>query len=98
MFGPIDMDPIYPSPLSRLERLPPSFPTEGAVRIELDDGFPVFRASARVQERVEALVDRQREGELCGERVETVPTPFSDRGARSRRRASGLRAIGSEVR
>lgn len=51
-------------PLPRFERLPSSFPAEGAVRIELEDGLPVFRASTAVQERIEALLERGREGSL----------------------------------
>lgn len=46
------------------ERLPASIPADGGVSVELVDGVPVFRASASVQARVEALLDRQREGLL----------------------------------
>jgi hypothetical protein len=47
---------------ARLERLPSSLPIEGGVSVELIDGVPVLRASAAVQARVEALLDRTREG------------------------------------
>ena len=32
------------------------------MRIDLEDGVPVFRASAAVPARIEALIDREREG------------------------------------
>lgn len=37
------------------------------MRIDLEDGVPVFRASAAVQARIEALIDREREGELTAD-------------------------------
>jgi hypothetical protein len=52
----------YPVPTIRIDRLPASFPTEGAVHIELVDGVPMFRASVAVQQRIEHLLDLQREG------------------------------------
>ncbi|MBE9031037.1 hypothetical protein IQ266_14985 [filamentous cyanobacterium LEGE 11480] len=44
----------------QLENLPASLPLDGAVRIELEAGVPIFRASLRVQERIEALLGKQR--------------------------------------
>ncbi len=46
------------------ERLQAGFPTDGGVSMELVDGVPVLRASAAVQARIEALLDRQRDGSL----------------------------------
>lgn len=46
------------------ERLPASFPADGAVHVELVDGVPMFRASTAVQARIEALLDLQKEGVL----------------------------------
>lgn len=66
------MDPTVPAAFARLARLPPSLPAEGAVRIELEDGYPVFRASAYVQERVATLIDRQREGSLTEAEAEEL--------------------------
>lgn len=48
----------------RLEHLPSTVPTEGAVRVELEDGVPVVRASSSVQARVESLLDAQRDRAL----------------------------------
>jgi hypothetical protein len=47
-----------------MERLPASFPAEGAVRIELEEGLPVIRVSSRLQQRIATLLDQQREGAL----------------------------------
>jgi hypothetical protein len=47
--------------LPKLTNLPNSLPVEGAVRIELEEGIPVFRASNAVQTRIEELLDLQQE-------------------------------------
>ncbi len=49
------LTPIIP----KLQHLPAALPLEGAVRIELQQGIPIFKASRSVQERVETLLDRQ---------------------------------------
>jgi hypothetical protein len=45
-------------------QLPALLPLEGAVRIELEEGVPVFRASDVIQARIEDLIMRQSSGEL----------------------------------
>jgi len=40
---------------------------EGAVRIELEEGVPVFRASQAVQTRVESLLSKQQSSQLTPE-------------------------------
>jgi hypothetical protein len=40
---------------------------EGAVRIELEEGVPVFRASQVVQARVESLLSKQQSSQLTTE-------------------------------
>ena len=47
-------------PIPALRSLPAALPLEGAVRLELEEGVPVFRASASVQDRVEELLEKQR--------------------------------------
>ena len=54
-------------PLPRLCSLPAALPLEGAVRIELEEGGIVFRASASVQDRIEELLVKQRKGGLMAE-------------------------------
>ncbi|KPQ34065.1 MAG: hypothetical protein HLUCCO16_17815 [Phormidium sp. OSCR] len=45
--------------LPPLHHLPKSFPLDGAVRIELESGVPIFRASANVQARIVMLLEKQ---------------------------------------
>jgi hypothetical protein len=52
------------SALPPLDRLPASLPLEGAVRIELEEGIPIFRASSSVQRRIADLLNQQQVQEL----------------------------------
>ena len=61
---------VYPIP--KLRRLPITLPLDGAVRIELEEGVPVFRASASVQERIEMLLRKQQEHGLTKEEEEEL--------------------------
>ncbi len=45
--------------LPTLKQLPATLPLEGAVRLELEEGIPVFRASSAVQDRIEKLLGKQ---------------------------------------
>jgi hypothetical protein len=58
--------------LPRLRSLPASLPVEGAVRIELEEGVPIFRASNTVQARIEALLFKQRASQLSAEEEEEL--------------------------
>ncbi len=51
-------------PIPSLKRLPKTLPLDNAVRLELVDGVPIFRAASTVQERIELLLDKQRESQL----------------------------------
>ncbi|MBE9209754.1 hypothetical protein IQ244_25320 [Nostoc sp. LEGE 06077] len=51
----------------KLSHLPNSLPLDGAVRIELVEGVPIFRASNLVQGRIEALLIKQQESVLTSE-------------------------------
>ncbi|MBW4490040.1 MAG: hypothetical protein KME12_19845 [Trichocoleus desertorum ATA4-8-CV12] len=53
--------------LPKLDRLPASLPIEGAVRIELEEGIPIFRATATVQTRIEELLVKQQQSSLSEE-------------------------------
>jgi len=64
------MSPIHPLP--RLRRLPATLPIEGAIRIELQEGVPIFRASASVQDRIETLLRKQVETGLTLEETEEL--------------------------
>ena len=48
------------SPLPMLRHLPASLPLEGAVRLELQEGVPVLRASTAVKQRIATLLRKQR--------------------------------------
>ncbi|MFN6463329.1 MAG: hypothetical protein RMZ41_016155 [Nostoc sp. DedVER02] len=56
---------IFPPP--KLNSLPTTLPIEGAVRIDLEEGIPVFRASATVQSRIEELLVKQQKTPLSAE-------------------------------
>ena len=45
--------------LPQLENLRDTLPLEGAVRIELVEGIPMFRSSTTVKNRIEELLDKQ---------------------------------------
>ena len=61
------MSTVMIRPLPRLRALPATFPLEGAVRIELEEGVPVFRASSSIQTRIEWLLLKEREVGLTAE-------------------------------
>ena len=48
----------------KLEHLPATLPPEEAIKIELVEGVPVFRASQKVQQRIENLLIKQQENSL----------------------------------
>jgi NH3-dependent NAD+ synthetase len=45
--------------LPHLEMLAKALPMEDAVRLELREGVPVFRAQLRIQERIDELLEKQ---------------------------------------
>ncbi len=51
----------------RLEHLPKNLPLDGAVRIELIEGVPIFRASSMVLKRIETLLGKQKELSLTSD-------------------------------
>ena len=51
-------------PIPQLQRLPKTLPLENAIRLELVEGIPVFRAASAVQTRIERLLDKQKESPL----------------------------------
>lgn len=63
---------VFLQPLPQFERLPTTLPLEGAVRIELEEGVPVFRASDVIQERIEGLVVKLREQGLSPKEKEEL--------------------------
>jgi hypothetical protein len=53
--------------LPKLKNLPEGFSTEGALRIELEEGVPIFRASAVVQSRIQDLLSKQQDTALSSD-------------------------------
>lgn len=47
-----------------LRSLPVTLPREGAIALELEQGILVFRVAHSVQERIESLLDKQRDATL----------------------------------
>jgi hypothetical protein len=58
--------------LPKLRSFPHSLPLEGAVRIELVEGVPIFRASSIVQSQIEALLAKQQDDTLTPEEEEEL--------------------------
>jgi hypothetical protein len=56
----------------KLQYLPTSLPIEGAVRIDLEEGIPVFRASSAVQNHIEELLAKQQTTPLNSEEEEEL--------------------------
>ena len=50
---------IYP--LFKLHALPDTLPIEGAIRIEIEEEIPIFRASKSVQTRIEELIQKNQD-------------------------------------
>ncbi len=48
----------------KLEHLSNSLPLDNAVRIELAEGVPIFRASNQVRQRIEILLSKQKNSGL----------------------------------
>ena len=63
----VGMSSVTVHSFPKLHSLPLTLPLEGAVRLELEEGVPVFRASDRVQTRLEALLEYQRARPLSPE-------------------------------
>lgn len=51
----------------KLQHLPKMLPIEGAIRIELEAGVPIFRASSIVQNQIETLLAKQQTTALSPE-------------------------------
>ena len=60
--------------IPKLKRLPSSLPLEGAVRIELVEGVPIFKAASRIQNRIDFLLDKQKSTLLEPEEEQELDT------------------------
>jgi hypothetical protein len=55
-----------------LRTLPNSLLIDGAVRLELEEGIPIFKASELVQTRIETLLSKQQTSELTPEEIQEL--------------------------
>ena len=51
-------------PIPQLQRLPATLPLDNSVRLELEEGIPVFRATTTIQARIELLLNKQHKLQL----------------------------------
>lgn len=61
------VSPMTATPLPRLQVLPKTLPLDIVVRLELEEGLPVFRAPAAVQECIEKLLEKQQDAGLSAD-------------------------------
>lgn len=66
------MSTTFPESAPTLRGLPVTFPREGAVDIELEQGVLVFRVSRVVQDRIEDLLEKNRASRLTAEEGEEL--------------------------
>jgi len=58
--------------MPKLNNLSPALSLDGAITLEIQQGVPIFRASTSVQERIENLLDKQRESNLTTKESEEL--------------------------
>ena len=63
----VTMSTVTVRRLPRLRALPEALPLEGAVRIELEEGILVFKASDSMQARIEGLLSKAQDVGLTAE-------------------------------
>lgn len=63
----VSPQPVAPETIFKFSHLPQSLTRDGAVRIELEQGVAVFRASARIARRIATLLDKQKSDFLTAE-------------------------------
>jgi hypothetical protein len=59
--------------IPKLHGLPLTLPRDGAVQLELEEGILIFRISDAVQDRIESLLNKQRDDTLSSRK----PKSFS---------------------
>jgi len=58
--------------IPKLHSLPLTLPREGAVQLELEEGVLIFRVSDAVQDRIESLLNKQRDAALLSTEAEEL--------------------------
>ncbi len=60
--------------IPKLENLPMTLPRENAVRLELEQGVVIFRASHYVKKRIEDLLEKHKTDSLTSEEAKELET------------------------
>ena len=58
--------------ISKLRSLPSTLPCEGAIQLALEEGTLIFRVSEVVQDRIEALLHKDRSASLSVDEAEEL--------------------------
>jgi hypothetical protein len=58
--------------IPKLNGLPLTLPRDGAVQLELEEGVLIFRVSDAVQDRIESLLNKQRDATLLSREAEEL--------------------------
>jgi len=58
--------------IPKLQGLPPTLPRDGAVQLELEEGVLIFRVSDAVQNRIESLVNKERDASLSADEAQEL--------------------------
>ena len=59
-------------PIPKLHGLPLTLPRDGAVQLELEEGVLILRVSDAVQDRIESLLNKQRDAALSSTEAEEL--------------------------
>ena len=59
-------------PFPRLSDLPHSVPSDNLIKIDIQEGVPVFRASSYVQKRIDLLLNKQRQNNLTKDEIDEI--------------------------
>jgi len=57
-----------------LNSLPKTLPRENAVRLELEQGVIIFRASSTVQHRIDELLEKEKSGHISSSEKQELDT------------------------
>jgi uncharacterized protein YnzC (UPF0291/DUF896 family) len=56
-----------PQTIPKLQSLPNSLRLDGAIKLELEQGIVIFRASGKIQKRIAELIEKEREQALTAD-------------------------------
>jgi len=68
----VSMSQALEHQIPKLHGLPPTLPRDGAVQLELEEGVLIFRVSDAVQDRIESLVNKERDASLSADEAQEL--------------------------